>query len=268
MLFGLLAVAVLGLTAITSIERCRRWRADRRGFADFLNAGAPLKHDALIAAFDAPQSYSQHNQLAAIVPMGDLAVPSGRIIVEDPSQAGLDGESPAEFDMSFPIGRFPVEALVLTANEDQRIAAVRVRFTAGCAQTLEPAFTQEWRVVQAARRRELPWFSIDSATAAIGTPESFGWMLQRTANDDNSWGELVPGPADGANPYLTGQPRDLFRRSGPDAANLFVVLSGMGDGTGSCYIQRDSSQRVISLIVDFGMVGQPEWDWPAMAGIA
>ncbi len=259
-LLSLIMLLALGLVAVFSIERVRRWRADKKGFADFLAAGAPLRHTDLMNAFDVPSAFADHARRAAVVPMGCLAVPSGRIIVEDPSLAGHEGEIPAEFDTLFPSGRFPAEALVLSTPQDQRLAAVRVRFADATPVSLEPAFTEEWRVVQARLRRELPWFPIDSATAAIGTPASFGWLLERTAADENASGELVPGPEDGSNLYLTGQPSHLFRESGPADANLFIVSSGWGDGVASCYIQRDASQHPIALFVDFGMVGQPEWD--------
>ncbi len=264
-LLGLIVLALFGYGLIQGIERYRRWRSDQRGFTDFLAAGAPLKHTRLLDAFTSPASFVDDRQTASVVAMGELAVPDGRIIVEDPSLAGQAGESPAEFDTLFPCGRFPVEALVLTARQDQRLAAVRVRFANETAVSLEPAFTEEWRVVQARTRRELPWFGIDSATAALGTPKSFGWLLERTAEDDEAGGEFVPGPADGANPYLSGDPRDLFRETGSPDANLFIVYSGYGDGVGSAYIQRDRLQRPVSLIVDFGMVGKPVWDWSPAA---
>ena len=193
--------------------------------------------------------------------MGQLWIPGGKIVVEDPSCSADDPEPPAAFDTAFPVGRFPVEGLVLTSHGDQRLAAVRVQFRSGRGRSLEPAFTEEWRAIQARARRELPWFGIDSATAALGTPESFAALLTRVADNDDAWAELTPGPADGSNPYLSGNPRDLFRETSFDTSNVFVMFSAMGDGTGQCYVERDADRQVISLIVDFGMLGEPSWAW-------
>ncbi len=258
---ALAALGLIGFGVILLAERIRRFWADRHGFADFLKAGAPLRHERLLKAFEDPETLSTDREKASIVPMGDIAIPSGRLVVEDPGHAVIDHEGPAEFDETFPIGRFPMEGLILRAGEDQRLAAIRIRFAQSYSDLIEPAFTEEWRSVQAQARRELPWFGIDSATAAIGTPESFAWFLQRAHEHDERWSKLFPGEEKGANPYLSENPADLFRNSSVEDSSICIAYSGLGDGVGHCYVQRDHAGRPAALIIDFGMLGRPDWAW-------
>ena len=253
---AVITLAVLGVSAIFIIEQIRRWRADRQGFGGFIDAGAPLEHDSLVDAFERP-GVLEDGCVASVQPMGEIRIGDGTIIVQDPSQLLWDTEAPAPFDEAFPIGRFPVDALVLAANGDQRIAAVRIRFSHGTAASLEPAFTNEWRVALAKARRELPWFGIDSATAAIGTVSAFSKLAQRLADDPDDTEGLAPGRVDGSNPYLSADPTDLFAHTESEGEDLFVVLSGLGDGTGQCLIERDDARRVTALYADFGMLGTP-----------
>ncbi|MEO1129720.1 MAG: DUF4241 domain-containing protein [Planctomycetota bacterium] len=265
--FAIAALSALGFIAIVLAERIRRWRADRLGFGDFIDAGAPLEHDRLVSAFDHPGTHDDGAEVS-IVQMGDILITDGTIIVQDPAHLMFETETPTPFDEAFPIGRFPVDALVLTESGDQRIAAVRIAFSQNHGTALSPAFTNEWRAALAKTRRELPWFGIDSATAAIGTAASFGWLAERLAADPENTEGLAPGTPDGTNPYLSNNPADLYTTPASGEHALFVVLSGLGDGTGQCLIERDDANRITALYVDFGMLGAPRWIRPDRAQAA
>lgn len=203
-------------------------------FAQWVEAGAKHHHSGLLAALNGPT-----------VSLGMLSVTSGKIVIQDPADQLID----PYFDELVTPGNYPVDAVVVTNNGDQRIAALRVTVAEGAIAHFEPAWTELWRSL-ALKRHELPWFSVDSATAGLFSIESLINFLK--ANPD----DLDLGPA--AN-YLSADPNDLFKETKfADGSNMFLVSSGMGDGGYSCYWAKTSDRKQVALVADFGMLGKPE----------
>ncbi|MBX9772305.1 MAG: DUF4241 domain-containing protein [Candidatus Obscuribacterales bacterium] len=203
-------------------------------FAQWVEAGAKQSHPGLLAALNGPT-----------VPLGILSVPSGKMVIQDPADQLLD---PC-FDELVPSGNYPVDAVVVNNQGDQRIAALRVTVTDGEIDHFEPAWTELWRGLTI-KRKELPWISVDSATVGLFSFESL--LAYLSANPD----ELDAGPnAD----YLSGKPNDLFKETKfADGSNMFLATSGYGDGGYQCYWAKTADRKQVALIADFGLLGKPD----------
>lgn len=203
-------------------------------FANWVANGAKQNHPELLKALS-----------SETVKLGTLVVPSGKLVVQDPSDSLTD---PC-FDELIAPGNYLVDAVVVTNKGDQRIAAVRLSVGQGEVSHLEPAWTELWRGI-AVKRRELPWISVDSATAGLFSHESLT-AFQNANPDDYAFAPKSD--------YLSGNPNDLFQETKfVDSTNMFIVNSGYGDGAYQCYWAKTHDLQQVALIVDFGMLGKPE----------
>lgn len=199
-------------------------------FAEWIRGGAKQKHDGLLAALNGPT-----------MSMGIISVPSGKMAIQDPSDELVD---PC-FDEYVTAGDYPVDAVVVSKDDDHRIAAVRVKVGDGEISHLEPAWTSHWRALSA-KRQELPWISVDSAMAAVFSLES----LLEFQNLDLDKVDVGPN--------LDGKAEELFKETKfDDGTNMFIMQAGYGDGGYNCYWAKTQDRKPVALLVDFGFFGKP-----------
>ncbi|MBX9879323.1 MAG: DUF4241 domain-containing protein [Candidatus Obscuribacterales bacterium] len=199
-------------------------------FAQWLEHGAKQEHPELLASLN-----------GSLMHLGTLSVPSGKMVIQDPSDKLVD---PC-FDELVPPGNYSVDAVVATKNDDHRIAAARVKIADGEISHFEPAWTAHWRSITA-KRKELPWFSVDSALAAVCSFESL-----------NEFQKLDLDQVD-VSPAIDGKSENLFKETTfPDGSNMFIMQAGYGDGGYHCYWAKTDDGQQIALIADFGLLGKP-----------
>lgn len=200
-------------------------------FAQWLEQGAKQEHPELLSALN-----------GSLMHLGQLSVPSGKMVIQDPSDKLVD---PC-FDELVAPGNYSVDAVIVSNANDHRVGAVCVRITDAEISYFEPAWTALWRTLTP-KRKELPWFSVDSATAGIFSCESLA-TFQNSNSDD-----LDIGPA------LDGSPENLFKETKfADGSNMFVVQSGYGDGGYQCYWAKTHERQAVALVADFGLLGKPK----------
>lgn len=253
----LLAVSIVLGGLFYIYEKIRRWRADQGGFQEQLDEGAPHIHPELILALAGNMSEDSEDGVPVKpepLVIGQITLGQDGLMAADPSFALCEMRrgQPVElfaFEESFPHGRFDLVMLRVT-EPDQRVAALQLVFVEDEPAYLEPAWTPGERA-RARQMREMPALGVDSGTMAIGTPLAWQALAQMTHG-----GGLAPGPADPeANPFLSQTPEDLWRCVETPAGPVFVVYSGLGDGSYPVWIARAEDGTALSLIIDFRLLG-------------
>ncbi|HNB16977.1 MAG TPA: DUF4241 domain-containing protein [Candidatus Obscuribacter sp.] len=259
MLVGAIISSVLFLLLVVfMVELVRRRREDFAGFEEWVILGARHDFPQLLDAF-AGHGAPLGGHLRT-VSLGEINLPSGRLIVGDPAFfAETDFQA---FDELLPPGRHKVDALVLEKGGDQRVCALRIVWIEAVPHHFQPAWPAESRF-RCLEQRCLPGFGVDSALAALLSPEALA-LFKKAPLDD-----LSPGRPD-RNPYLTSESgsEDLYRNldlpgsaaetKDPESKlNMITVLSGEGDGSYHCYFACDGNGERLGFYVDFAMLGKP-----------
>lgn len=250
LIIGAIGVVIILGGLIVGVEAYRRRSEDKSGFQEFIADGARHTHPKLMSAFSGRPELEK-DQKCTLVTIGTFVVEdNGEVYIYDPSLVRQEKIEP--IDEKLPAGNHMVDALIFEDRKDQRIAALRVNFSNVEASYLAVAWTVSSRV-RAKATRELPSVGVDSATAAIFSAKS----LANFSIDERDEGEFVPG-VESRNPYLSGNPSDLYRETRyQDGSNLFVVYSGLGDGSYGCFLAKSKDDQIVSLIIDFGFFEEP-----------
>lgn len=163
--------------------------------------------------------------------LGDLHLPSGRIVAAEPSLGGLqDLPDESAFERTVPPGRYPVDlALRSGAN-----ACLRVRF--------REAPVTEW--VIATRPGEDPdqlepfeifGYGVDGGMGAFAAPEGFRYALEAgTLSPDPNAADVLLDPTTGA--------------------NMVTCMAGDGDGFYASYWGLGADGEAVCLVTDFGLL--------------
>lgn len=264
MLVGAIISSVLFLLLVVFlVELVRRRREDFAGFEEWVILGARHDFSQLLDAF-AGQGAPGGGQLR-VVDLGPVNLPSGRLIVGDPAFfVETDFEA---FDELLPPGLHKVEALILEKGGDQRVCALRILWAEAVPHHFQPAWPAESRF-RCLEQRCLPGFGVDSAMAALLSPEALALFRKAPVAD------ISPGRPD-RNPYLTSESgsEDLFRNlvltgGGAESGdrdkklnekdlNMITVFSGEGDGSYHCYFACDGNGERLGFYVDFALLGKP-----------
>lgn len=176
--------------------------------------------------------------------LGQLQVPSGRLVVGDPATTDLT-EPLIALARQAPTGVFPVEVAVACFGSDLRVACARVRFRAD-----EPATV--WEVAgfeggPSDSGDSVPAYGVDAgmacffdARACAGADHSEeiteAWLAAVEQNSVPTWAWHVA--------ELGG-------------ANIVMFSSGWGDGLYSSYWGLDDSGRIVELVTDFEVLIGP-----------
>ncbi|MCC7037748.1 MAG: DUF4241 domain-containing protein [Alphaproteobacteria bacterium] len=256
MLLLMLLVPLLGWGWLSEKRREKKWRD--AGFAEFLQAGAPLDHKEFIEAFNKETFALSDKEIVSSHKAGSIHLPSGRIMVGDPSYLVDPNDTIEPFQQSVPPGEYPVYVLV-SRGVDQRCAAIKVVFSDKPETRVNPAWTAS------ARKKALDdlWladFGVDSARAGVFAVEAEQLFAEPDAilHLHDYWlGENVE------NPYLSKEPSALWTAFKKEGVVLGVVAcSGFGDGLYHCYFSYDSDDQPVALYIDFDFFGDAKWAWP------
>lgn len=176
--------------------------------------------------------------------IGELSVPSGRIVVGDPGTTDF-AHPPPPLARSAPTGVFPVEvALAESHGHDTRVACARVRFAARPAVRWEPALF----VGQTADSGDGSTYGVDTGMGCFfdqaacakvdeSTMQAWGEALDRRRVDTWTWHVDEVGPA-----------------------NVVMFSSGWGDGLYTSYWGLDAHDEVVELVTDFDVLCEPVWE--------
>ena len=173
--------------------------------------------------------------------LGELRVPTGRIVVADPFITDFTGP-PASLARPVPIGVFPVELALahMRDSDDIRVACARVRFAPSDIRAVR------WELATFEDQDPVP----DDQIAGYGVDAGMGCFFDaaaRTPHDDT---------------WLATSERNyvptwtwLLAEAGP--ANIVMFSSGWGDGFYASYWGLDEHEKLVELITDFAVLLAP-----------
>lgn len=258
----LAAIAVLVLLAIAAGNMRRPWASGpstsddqptrplrTAGFDDFFVPGNSANTDRWNAEIE-------------VVPLGDLAMPTGRLVASDPSYDTRDFKP---YTVTVPPGTYPVDMSVLhiayldNGQLDERVDMVRIN--------IDPAAevaTWELALLPGQDTADLEpdqfyGYGVDSGTGALFDAEAV-----------TVWDRLMPEtfqPPDVQTPYTPGPLMSALYEdeSSPDSLGVLVTdpasglgavafISGWGDGAYPTWFGRDAAGNVVRVVTDMGLV--------------
>lgn len=260
-LAALLAFFTIGVVRRV-LDRIRWHRAGRRGFDAFLAAGAPLSHERLLAAFEDPEAFSHRGDRGRVFSLGSITLPNGRLVLVTPSAIG-DGDERESFDVELPAGvPLPVEGFALGDDPSWGFAALRIHVADGEPHSLEPAFTSSWRDGRAERERRIPQMRVESdEDVLVGAPEALDELAQRIADDDDAYDEILLKAPKGFHKQKGAQPLARLAAGGEERHGIVVARTWLMEEHARTLLQRDADGNVLAVLVDFGALGEPRWNW-------
>jgi hypothetical protein len=189
--------------------------------------------------------------------VGELKVPTGRLVASDPLTTDFDLEGGA-FSRQAPTGVFPVEvALAHFRPDSPEVVCARVRFGPADARAVR------WEVAVGAGEApgSSPGYGVDTGTgcffdeaacAVVDEATSKTWLAALDKNRQNGW---------------TWHIAEVGR------ANVIMFTSGGGDGIYTSYWGLDAEERIVELVTDFERLSAPiyehlELPWPLPPGQA
>lgn len=182
-----------------------------------------------------------------VVSIGELAVPTGRLIVTDP----YANPDPVPLSLTVPPGRYPVLLSLARRESDEfeNVAAAMVRFADAVPVSWRPAL----------------WPGQDEGS--LGENQFFGYPV------DSGNGAFMDSAGSAAFERLRDPEMRYIARIGAEqerhladggwanvivdsatALNVVLFPSGFGDGTYPSYWGHDSAGRVVRLVTDFGVL--------------
>ena len=207
--------------------------------------------DDLYAAFSRPGRASVGGRAAAlaVVPAGELVLPTGRIVASD---AFLLSTEP--FSTTVAPGRYPVS--VLSATDDRGlgsdVAAAMLRLAPGDPVSWQTALVAG-QDVTTLEPGTFFGYPVDSGTGSFASPEAVERVKDEPAYDAYSarfQAAMFPTPdARTSSVDLVVDPAT--------GANVIGFPSGFGDGGYASWFGLDAAGQPVVLITDFGIVAAP-----------
>lgn len=180
------------------------------------------------------------------IAIGDLNIPSGRMVVCDPFAC----EPGIPFTKRVPTGRFPVQlAVTRTPSGEQRVAYARILFSDRSAVRWEMALPPG-ESLDGSQTNYAFGFPVETGTGSFMDAAVQGPYLAAAA-DQSIKRQLMAGLNEGRVSGATG----LVRSFGPGSVALFST--GFGDGYYISYFGLDEAGRVVSLTADLGVIERP-----------
>ncbi len=205
-----------------------------QGFSMFRGPLGPLKNDPNISL--------------SRVRIGELAVPTGRLIACDPGFT--DGAPP--FVREAPTGRFPVELTLMKfhKNDDERVALAAVLFREAPVHRWEIAVTTHTNPSKPLSCA----FGVDSGMACYFDEQAASSVtayMKSDDGDDRLMQELK------RNRDYTRE-WALLEVDSTNHLNFAVFSSGIGDGSYESCWALDEHDQPIALVTHFGLLGEDE----------
>lgn len=198
------------------------------------------------------------------VKVGDVFLPTGRIICADPFFMNFM----KPFVHKVAPGKYPVVISIYKIEEDHyRVAYGRIRFSDLPAVRWQLAITEEVTEEQIASLQpgEFFGYGVDAGLACFTdaeTNEMFNKVLDDFFQKDdtkNYYDDLLAAEfrgSSGGNAWSRpeGDWNDHYPVKG-DERNIVMFASGWGDGSYPVYWGYDAAGNVVELVTDFGVVG-------------
>lgn len=174
--------------------------------------------------------------------LGELRVPTGRIVVADPFTTDFT-DPPTPLARRTPTGVFPVELALahMLDSDDVRVACARVRFAPPNIHAVR------WELAHFEGQDPAPG---DDELAAYGVDAGMGCFFDAAArtHDDDTW-------LDASERNVVPTWTWLLAEAGP--ANIVMFSSGWGDGFYPSYWGLDAEDNLVELITDFEVLLAP-----------
>ena len=177
----------------------------------------------------------------SVVKVGNLDVPSGKIMACDPGTLSPHDAKSFTFEQVVPKGQHPVFISMATVGpEHKRVAAAKVQFSNEKVTRWEMALRAGQRI-QDLKQNEMSGYGVDCGTGCFADPSIFNGLR------DNEYDEKT---TDKLFQDMDEHGGDWGSLSLPKG-NLIAVHSGWGDGFYASYFGLDSSGRPVCLVTDF-----------------
>ncbi|UOQ51812.1 DUF4241 domain-containing protein [Hymenobacter cellulosivorans] len=176
--------------------------------------------------------------------LGNLPVPSGRIIATDPVSMRTTA-----FTTKFPRGRFPVELAVAHFNEDERVAFARIVFSAQPVARWEMALLRGQKPL-AIHDSAYYGYPVDGGTGLfIDARHMMG--LKNYLNNQGAYEELF---IKGFELSPSGQSYRTGFLIAAHSDTLATFSTGWGDGFYATYVGFDAQNHPCRLLTDFQVI--------------
>jgi len=208
----------------------------------------------IIALIDSVVSKGdKHPEIKQVKKIGELNVPTGKIVVCDP----LVEPEIEPIIKDFPKGKFPV--YLYYSNEEDCIAFAELRFSEAPVQRWEMALVDD-QDLKELEENEIFGYAVDSSLGCFMDIEGQKAMLKHemelsdqlgdkfTSYYDNYIDNLFFGPGAVDEYYCEVKPYD----SNPN--NVFVFQAGYGEGFYGTYIGYDKDGKISKLLTDFNIL--------------
>ncbi|WAS94910.1 DUF4241 domain-containing protein [Nannocystis punicea] len=205
-----------------------------------------MLHSPFTAAFTPGTRFAQERgELVEVGTrvVGELKVPSGRIVVADPLTTSFD-EPGGPLTLAAPRGVFPVEvALARFEDGDVRVACARVRFESSA-----PAVRWEVAVFEGEKPPvgdAIPGYGVDAGMGCFFDEQARGVVDEATSE---AWLAAMEEKAVDTWTWHTAE---------VGAANVVMFSSGWGDGFYGSWWGFDAGGRLVELVTDFEVLLGP-----------
>jgi hypothetical protein len=228
-----------------------------------LNCGRPLADFNL--AFTAGHRFQrdEYQYEMEVVLIGDLCLPTGKIVASDPSS--LDDYFEDYFETVAPPGTYPVDMALLhgkTTDGSQtflRNACMRIRF--------QDAPIAEWRMATTRDQNieellpfQIYGYGVDAGLGSFADAAGVAALLAEYAKQGKEWFDFwedtIMPALEAANAISGHHTRDFANilLDPSSGANLIICSSGWGDGSYASYWGLCKEGAPVSLVTDFGLL--------------
>ena len=187
--------------------------------------------------------------------IGNVSLPSGKVLVRDPLVSLNSGEEP--YFETTPKGNFPVTVAVVKSEEwGDRYAVVKVEFTKEKPVVYREALTGE-EDLEGIEEDDYFGFGVDAGLACIADPEVLPhvdqFLSQLNVDNiyDNYFAELFE-QSYKENPDNQREAGDWINWTVPNTQyQIPMFASGFGDGVYPVYFAYDANEKVCGLYIQF-----------------
>lgn len=205
----------------------------------------------LAKAFDPNVTFSNRqfaNISISIRNVGELWVPTGRIVVCDP----LVFSEALPFPQTVTPGKYPVVLSVAVFENDQRTGCAMLKFSDQPASKWEMALLPG-QDTGSLKKNEFFGYPVDSGTGCFMDADSACALIGRMRQDDKYFEEIIHAmDKTYVNTWSWANIELAAER------NVIAFSSGFGDGLYGSYFGYDLSGKPACLVTDFGLFFVPE----------
>jgi hypothetical protein len=184
------------------------------------------------------------------VSIGDLNLPSGRLVLADPFIVS-GHEFPLDLELAS--GRYPVDIAVADAGKSgQRVALARLSLSAAPPVRWVMAVTEQ-QDLATLKGDEIFGFGVDAGTGAFIDAGTVAWLGKESFDEAESRADDWQARGEALGPVL-GIPYGfvLVEEAGPGGVAMFS--SGWGDGHYAAWVGYDAADRPAQVVIDFAVI--------------